>query len=491
MASSKKEKRTPHNKLFWLLGVVSAISGPVGPMIYYATKTIADKLNTREDPLSPEEQAKILNLHRTLIKIEKFNFYEGNQFAKFMGEKGKAGNLLFEGTNVPGFDKFHDQIKADPSITSALDTALKASPEIEAAQQKFDAAVHEAKNQLKSQEVEKAIDTVTKSTKEAEKAIKAQHTVETKALEELFKQDPASKAYTNEFVTHLKSALNPQPVTDAAIENIKKSMIDDLKRKQEEQLHEFNRASAQAIVDLYETFAQERLRIAILATTNGRFNIKNPAMNPVKASVRTGRDDEPVNVEISELLDYSNLSRRRTTFALDLAGLQTGTLHFDKSMLRDPSSYAGNQVEQDMTLMVLTIKAGSKPGKGIDIDVNVEPIELAEVRAMQMYAACRKAGYPDDKINIVVKGKGVVFGKDGDVKIKENDANYLFKGKPEEKARIEAVAKDYKEKAEKQFPDIAEYRSILEADRAKQKEKEATKAPSAEKTSQSTGPANT
>lgn len=266
----------------------------------------------------------------------------------------------------------------------------------------------------------------------------------------------------------------------ATLESAYKSQLQTLEEDLKKDIDTIHRAAE-----------QERLRVSTFATLrheNEQMKRAFDAMYLEKAqpegSTVTMHGESGIfeNLDFDSLCNYVN-GNFKTLTGRDLNVTQTGTspktYQFQLS-LPSPSKFharfsdwgyysdPSNRAMQDMLVMAKLLKLSGEESPCARI-TGFDP-ELAIKLAQDAFAALRMAGYPEDKIKIVVNGKSY------SAEDKENNLNALFKANPARQQEIMQYIAMHEEKPNQESSE--RIKQTIESEREKYKAAVKDKAPS-------------
>lgn len=161
-----------------------------------------------------------------------------------------------------------------------------------------------------------------------------------------------------------------------------------------------SRADQQRKRDLEKEIAEIKEQRALIATRFGQL--------VAQLNADTKRDPHVGHIHLSDLPEIH--SKTGAIIKQDLQKPGEFTLEIGAMLsLSGPKGYFfGNKIQHDLDLMAEAVKASGKTD--IQMTINYSNEVVARQRAEQAYRACVNAGYPPDKIKIVVKVNGQELG---------------------------------------------------------------------------------
>lgn len=293
----------------------------------------------------------------------------------------------------------------------------------------------------------------------------------------------------------------------AKLEDAKKAIIADLEKDQAKQLKQFTDDNNKPLKTLFEESQKRTREIAFLAylKNNNEAMAKeiedlhrahlDKANPPGEAEIIVNKKADRTEVQFSGV-SLSKLEIIKTVTGRDIEN-KDGAFTMKFGMHLTHAKYyldPRHNVTSDFCTMAQAVRASGHDS--IKMNLNFDPQKLAEERGRQAFEACVRAGYPLDKITIVVNDK--TYGqavKNEKGETKNNVAGELFKEDQHAYRKLTERAHHMKEslgkleqqdKAKFNMPDTekqAKVASVKEAVSA-WKEKAATKAAEAAPASQ-------
>lgn len=466
--------------------------------------------NSRLDLYSPEEKRKLQAECREALGLgdqvefsnEAFNKLTKasmKDYKSFAESKGVDGNPLFAKLDRPfevskkERDKNPDDIQRKEKehqqhvayVKSSIKAILAPTPEFTDAQTEYNESIATFKDLVQGvptkYRAQDLIGAMTEIKDDAIKAIEAQHKHERDKLEELFSDD----ANLNESLRETLGITSNEGVTA-----VKDTMLKDLQAKQNAQLEEFKKSTAESVNLLHK--ASESQMKALLFIANLRKN--NEEMREIiddlaqkSKQAQTG----PTAIEIGIKDNMMSLSGVKISDLPIIKGItgkkikqQDGVFTVTYSHW-SPSDYIYGQDPRQNHKTDLTLMANAIRATGCDIitfDIQLQPQDYALERAKEAYEAAINSGFPPHESQSDDKNK-----KQDHIIIIVNRKTYteqeLFSKDPKRLAIIRekagTIQKELKELEEfkaKGPTDITAVKKDIQTQRALQKEKEAQQA---------------
>lgn len=275
--------------------------------------------------------------------------------------------------------------------------ALKMTEATTAAQRKFEATLEVVDNYLKDPETRydsRAVATYLQEQKSTGvELIKAQQKAELDALKQ-YVESP-------EFEARLRTGLALAD-TDSLV-GLKKEMLSTLEERHKKELKDFEDASNKAIEQMMK---EAQLRMATISLLAALHDGQKIVRQQIQALASKGK---PISLSITESSDPSLAGIKITD--VKLAALGTGAqiertgdvLKVEMpNRLFSPLYYGrfNSKLNADMMTLALAIKASGHEAITMTVDHHDEKYSMEMARVA--YEACRKAGYPEDKITIQI-----------------------------------------------------------------------------------------
>ena len=420
------------------------------------------KSNSRLDIFSAEEQAQLQAQYRDSLGLGKNATFSADAFDKlvesrikdfegFKEAKAPDGRLLKDNlVNVSPFNpEDTETIKAEKTAHQKNAEAFKKT--IEEALIPFPDAPPKSGFIQAQKDYKESVATFRQLADKIPYKYKAEDLIG--AMKEL--NDTAIKAIKEQqqkemlafeapdFKTKLADALNLKaPGQQAEIDAAHNRMMNDLKGSHTAQLAEFEKSATASVTALHTAAASEMSQLLFIANLRKNNVEMQQKIAELAALKRQQAGFDPLNTTVTVGIDKDQISLAGITVA-DLGTItsitgkeirQDGKGNFSMTMegysIASPLSslkylaYSQDprqNVKADMLLMAQAVKACGYDK--ITMNVNFENPTVANTRARQTYEAAILAGFPKDKIVIMVNGK----------EMKHED---IFKDHPESFRRI-------------------------------------------------------
>jgi len=285
---------------------------------------------------------------------------------------------------------------------------------------------------------------------DAVKAIKEQHANEKTALSSALNKDDVS--------ANLKKALGLEGdnKADEKLKEAKDLILADLEKGHKKQLDYFNNKTAESLKQLHQSAQNSARELGFIANLAKDMNKKNETLLAIQAySTRHHPDaDKSAAVESKnggklylKGISLEDIGTIQTITGKKIKREENGSYSMEFGRhVGSPLYYLDprDNVTSDFTTMAHAIKASGHTS--IKMSVNFDPKELAEKRAKQAFEGCIRAGFPLDKITLVVNGVPYSASAKNDKGVETNTIQKeLFKNDPRTYNNLEQRAKNISE----------------------------------------------
>jgi hypothetical protein len=378
---------------------------------------------------SPSDLKKIAQKYLSDIGLGEGVTFSSEAFDKHAEARAKDFNGL-EKAKAPGDTLIHkklseasedeDEQKARDNIKEAINQALEVSQEFKNAQEKYTESAR-VFNELvektsKDHNVQDIIGVMEDLVEEGRKAIKDQQEKEIEDLTEKFDNNQG-------FRTDLKTALN---ITDAQIEEVKNSLLENLKETQQKQIEEFNKSTQESIRTLHNAAANQRKAFLFIASLHNNDAImrreiekyaedsrekdtENKLDNDLEIDMADDKTDIK-SVNLDQLKFIQLLGGGKIKRQTDEAGKPVEPVSYKLEFgarLFNPRYLGNDRHQRDFLIMAQAVRASGS--KGIIMKLNFSNEETAQVRAREAFKACIKSGFPPSDIKLCVNGKWMTY----------------------------------------------------------------------------------
>jgi hypothetical protein len=326
--------------------------------------------------------------------------------------KAKTPNddLVFKKLSAPASNPAEQTAK--DQVIQVINDALKTSEEFSKAQAKYSesATLFKELVQKTSQDhnVQDVIGVMEDLVEEGKRAIKQQQTQEIQSLKNQFSQAG--------FDDTLKKALN---ISTEQLEETKKSILDDLAETHQKQIDAFNKSTQESVRALHSAAAKQRQAFLFIASLHNNDVVMRREIEKYASESREAHGDTGMEILLGEnRADVKSVNLDQLQFIQLLGG---GKIEREKdeatgkfvepityklemgSKFFNPRYLGNDRHKRDMLVMAQAVRASGCTG--ITMTLNFSNQSTADQRARQAYDACIKAGFPPEKIKLVVNGK--------------------------------------------------------------------------------------
>lgn len=402
-----------------------------------------------------DEQNRMREKFKDQLGVGKSNHFNEQAFDNLEKNRRTDFDGFFQSDNLSAAAK---QLKgkltaesvAIPQLAASISTATKAGTGLQNAKKDYTESVTALKqliDEVPSKYPLNALISAMNSYKDdAVKAIKAQHENEISTLKTQF-ADPVIGPKINAELTKALGLEN-DPNKDQKLETAKELLIEDLKKGHQDQLDYFNKQVNNSLETLHKTVQNSTRELAYIAFLRDNLNNNETAQRIRKLQLEQKQKqnpDAPVAVitnSIENGKDTLSLSGVTLKDVGDIKTLTGSTLKrnedgsYSMALSRHifaPRYYLDprDNVTADFLAMAQLVRHAENPSYDkIKFNINISHKETADKRGRQAYEACIRAGYPPDKISIVINGKVYSASESNNI------ASELFKEHPKEFRRL-------------------------------------------------------
>ncbi|MFI4962535.1 MAG: hypothetical protein ACHP6H_01615 [Legionellales bacterium] len=395
--------------------------------------------NDRMDKFTPEQITEMNNKYREYLHLNMdgiFNKEAKSAFDELVRNRYADPIQVMKEAKGPNGSDIYSKINGVPTLKNALNEALQLPPvppppakppAFQAAQQKYSRLVFAFEDlckQIPPLKAEALCMNLITLIDDAKNALKNQQNQEVANLNALFDPSTAKgKAFRDEMKVAL--VLTP-PGDDDAIDEIKNNMLAELNnahREEEKQLHEKLDAAHRNIHAAVAKQGDEMGFILMLMNQNKHFSKKVEALakdkqaSAASSGVTLGWSGNPnnpqgvkCNINGVTLKDIDAIESITGT-TIKQEGKNGYSMHI-RSRMFAPFYHADQRqnVKTDMLIMANLIKHSGHDKIVMQVGLKADKNDPHEFHR-QAYEACRKAGYPPEKITIK-DGNGAIIPHD-------------------------------------------------------------------------------